>query len=68
MKITDYRRNGFATALAGECFKRLKHMGVKMVSIASVAEPDISNLLYESLNPVGVKKAYKYSLNLIEKK
>ena len=61
---TDYRRNGLATALAKECFKRLSKMGVEHVSIASHAEPDVSNFLYESLNPTSVKRAYKYSLNL----
>jgi ribosomal protein S18 acetylase RimI-like enzyme len=61
---TDYRRNGLGTALAKECFKRLANMGVESVSIASHAEPDVSNFLYESLNPASVKRAYKYSLNL----
>jgi len=61
---TDYRRNGFGTALAKECFRRLYDMGVERVSIASHAEPDVSNFLYESLNPVSVKRAYKYSLDL----
>jgi ribosomal protein S18 acetylase RimI-like enzyme len=61
---TDYRRNGFGTILAKECFKRLDDMGVERVSIASHAEPDVSNFLYESLNPVSVKRGYRYSLNL----
>jgi ribosomal protein S18 acetylase RimI-like enzyme len=61
---TDYRRNGFGTALVKECFRRLHDMGVERVSIASYAEPDISNYLYESLNPVSVKRAYRYSFAL----
>jgi ribosomal protein S18 acetylase RimI-like enzyme len=61
---TDYRRNGLGTVLAKECFKRLGNMGVESVSIASHAEPDVSNFLYESLNPASVKRAYRYSLNL----
>ena len=61
---TDYRRNGLGTALAKECFKRLGNMGVESVWIASNAEPDVSNFLYESLNPASVKRAYRYSLNL----
>jgi len=60
---TDYRRNGFGTALAKECFKRLGKMRVEKVSIASHAEPNISNFLYESLKPASVKRAYRYSLN-----
>jgi ribosomal protein S18 acetylase RimI-like enzyme len=61
---TDYRRNGLGTALAKECFKRLGNMGVESVSIASQAEPNASNFLYESLNPANIKRAYRYSLNL----
>jgi len=61
---TDYRRNGLGTALAKECFKRLNSMRVESVSIASHAEPNVSNFLYESLNPASVKRAYRYSLNL----
>jgi ribosomal protein S18 acetylase RimI-like enzyme len=60
----DYRRNGFGTALAKECFRRLYDMGVERASIASHAEPNISNFLYESLNPVSIKRAYRYSLDL----
>jgi ribosomal protein S18 acetylase RimI-like enzyme len=59
---TDYRRKGLATALAKECFRRLYGMGVVRVSIASAAEPDISNHLYESLGPVSTRRAYRYSL------
>jgi ribosomal protein S18 acetylase RimI-like enzyme len=60
----DYRRNGFGTALAKECFKRLFNMGVERVSIASNAEPDVANFLYESLLPASIKRAYRYSLRL----
>ena len=63
---SDYRRNGFGACLAKECFKRLGHKGVERVCIASHAEPNISNFLYESLNPVSVKSAFNYSLNLSE--
>jgi ribosomal protein S18 acetylase RimI-like enzyme len=61
---TDYRRKGLGTALAKECFKRLGNMGVERVSIASHAEPDVSNFLYDSLNPASVKRSYRYALNL----
>ncbi len=61
---SDYRRNGLGTALAKECFKRLGNIGVERVWIASNAERDISNLLYDSLNPTRIKRSYKYSLNL----
>ena len=58
---TDYRRKGLGTALAKECFRRLYDMGVVEVSIASAAEPDISNFLYESLGPIRTTRAYRYS-------
>ena len=61
---SDYRKNGFGAALAIECFKRLRSMGADVAWIASHAEPDVSNFLYDSLNPVEVKRAYTYSLNL----
>ena len=61
---SDYRKNGFGTALAKECFKRLGNLGVERAWIASHAEPDVSNFLYESLNPASIKRSYRYSLNL----
>jgi ribosomal protein S18 acetylase RimI-like enzyme len=61
---TDYRRNGLGTALAKACFKRLGNRGVERVWIASNAEPDVSNFLYDSLHPTSIKQSYKYSLNL----
>ncbi|MCB9423147.1 MAG: GNAT family N-acetyltransferase [Ardenticatenaceae bacterium] len=61
---TDYRRMGLGKALAKECFKRLANLGVEHVTIASHAEPNVSNFLYESLNPTSIKRAYRYSLNL----
>ncbi|MEM8531550.1 MAG: GNAT family N-acetyltransferase [Chloroflexota bacterium] len=63
---TDYRRNGFGKALAKECFKRLYSIGVESAWIASNAEPNISNFLYESLKPVSVKRSFRYSLNLMD--
>ncbi|NOK58790.1 MAG: N-acetyltransferase [Chloroflexi bacterium AL-W] len=63
---TDYRRNGFGKALAKECFQRLHQIGVERAWIASNAEPDVANLLYESLKPTSIKRAYRYSLNLEE--
>ena len=61
---TDYRRKGLGTALAKACFRRLSDMGVVRVSIASAAEPAVSNYLYDSLDPVRTKRAYRYSLIL----
>jgi ribosomal protein S18 acetylase RimI-like enzyme len=61
---TDYRKNGFGKALAKECFKRLANLGVKTAWVASHAEPNISNFLYESLKPARVKRSCRYSLNL----
>lgn len=61
---TDYRRNGFATALAKECFKRLRDLGVERVNIASHAEPHVANCLYDSLHPVSIRRAYRYTMDL----
>ena len=61
---SEYRRIGLGTALAKECFRRLANLGVEKVRIASHAEPDVSNFLYESLHPTSVKRAYRFSLNL----
>lgn len=61
---SNYRKNGFGTALAKECFKRLSKLGVKKVWIASDAEPNISNFLYDALNPESVKRSHKYTLKL----
>jgi ribosomal protein S18 acetylase RimI-like enzyme len=61
---SDYRKNSFGKALAKECFKRLAKLGVETAWIASNAEPDVSNFLYDSLNPTSIKRSYTYSLNL----
>ena len=56
----DYRRRGFAKALSKECFRRMKANGVKTVEIASRAEPDVSNYLYDSLLPQSKREVHKY--------
>jgi ribosomal protein S18 acetylase RimI-like enzyme len=61
---SDYRRLGLARALAKECFKRLNEKGVKLATIASNAEPDISNHLYDSLQPSVKKSGYDYVFKL----
>jgi predicted N-acetyltransferase YhbS len=54
-----YRRRGLASAVITEAFHRLKAMGIKTVFIASGAEPNPSNRLYESLNPAR-KQVYEH--------
>ncbi len=61
---SEFRRNGFGSVLVKECFKRLNSLGVIEATIASEAEPDISNFLYDSMKPVKVKKAYEYLLKV----
>ena len=61
---TDYRHRGLGTALARECFKRLAGLGVERATIASHAEPNVANLLYDSLGPARIKRAYRYSLDM----
>lgn len=55
-----YRRRGFATAVIKECFARMKANGVKTVEIASRAEPNVSNFLYDSLGPRFKREVHKY--------
>jgi len=61
---SEYRKNGFGKSLAIECFKRLADLGVETAWIASNAEPDISNFLYDSLNPTTSKRSYRYTRDL----
>ena len=48
----DHRQRGFAKALLGEVFRRLRAAGVRLAYIGSAAEPYHANRLYESLAPV----------------
>jgi len=57
----DYRQRGFAKAVIRECFTRMKANGIKMVEIASSAEPDVSNYLYDSLSPRDKREVHRYS-------
>lgn len=56
----DYRQRGFAKAVIRECFARMKANGIQTVEIASSAEPDISNFLYDSLSPQTKREVHKY--------
>ena len=56
-----YRRRGFAKAIIKECFRRMKANGITTVSIASMAEPDVSNYLYDSLSPQTRREVHKYA-------
>ena len=57
----DYRRRGFASAVIKECFRRMKANGIRTVEIASGAEPNISNYLYDSLEPATKREVHKYA-------
>jgi len=57
----NFRRRGFATAVIRECFARMKANGVRTVEIASGAEPNISNFLYDSLGPKSKREVHKYA-------
>jgi len=48
----DYRRRGLAKALLSACFQRLHAAGILCAYIGSAPEPNISNRLYDSLQPV----------------
>jgi ribosomal protein S18 acetylase RimI-like enzyme len=55
-----YRRRGFASAAIKECFTRMKANDIRTVEIASRAEPNISNYLYDSLQPKTKREVHKY--------
>ena len=55
------RQRGFAKAVIRECFSRMKVNGIKVVEIASPAEPDVANYLYDSLSPRGKREVHRYS-------
>jgi GNAT superfamily N-acetyltransferase len=55
----SYRRRGLATAVIRENFQRMKNLGLSRALIASGAEPNPSNRLYESLHPVD-KQVFEY--------
>ena len=57
----DFRRRGFAKAVIQECFACLKGNGIHTVEIASGAEPNVPNVLYESLEANMKREAHKYS-------
>ncbi|MBN1217663.1 MAG: GNAT family N-acetyltransferase [Anaerolineae bacterium] len=48
----DYRQRGLAKAVLSECFRRLRARGVRYAYIGSAPEPNVSNRLYESLQPI----------------
>ncbi|MEZ4620778.1 MAG: GNAT family N-acetyltransferase [Caldilineaceae bacterium] len=51
-----FRRRGFAKAINRECFRRMKANGIKTVEIASRAEPDVANFLYNALGPASKRR------------
>ena len=57
---TEYRQRGFAKAVIRECFARMKANNIRTVEIASSAEPDVSNFLYDSLSPKTKLEVHKY--------
>ena len=57
----NYRRRGFAKAIIRECFARMKANGIKTVDIASRAEPNVSNFLYDSLSPQIKREVHTYT-------
>ncbi len=62
---SDYRKMGFGKAMAKECFKRLKNLGVEKTTIGGV-HGAVSNFLYQSLGPVAVKEVFYYKKTLKE--
>ena len=61
---SKHRKLGIGASLAKEAFKRLRDLGVEKATIASNAEPDISNYLYDSLKPISKKSGYDFTYKL----
>jgi hypothetical protein len=49
-----------------ECFRRLKANGIKTVEIASRAEPNVSNYLYDSLGPMNKRDVDTYIKQVVQ--
>jgi ribosomal protein S18 acetylase RimI-like enzyme len=61
----EYRQRGFAKAVIRECFIRMKANGIKIVEIASSAEPHVANYLYDSLSPQDKREVHRYSKRVL---
>lgn len=57
----DFRRMGLASNMIKTCFNKMYNLGIKEVNISSYAEPDVSNFLYDSLNPREMYKIFQYT-------
>ena len=44
---------------------RMKDKGIQTVEIASNAEPDVSNYLYDSLSPQKKREVHKYRKEMV---
>ena len=64
----EFRKRGFAKAVIRECFGRMKTNGIKIVEIASAAEQEIANYLYESLTPQDKREVHRYSKKVTVRK
>lgn len=60
----DHRRRHLAEAAITEAFNRLATCGMRVAWIASAAEPNPSNRLYERLVPAGTWTAHRWSKSL----
>jgi len=56
-----YRQRGFAKAVIRECFARMQANCIDNVEIASTAEPDVANFLYDSLSPQTKREVHIYT-------
>jgi hypothetical protein len=50
-----------ARQVIGACFARMKANGIRIVEIASRAEPAVSNYLYDALSPQIKREVHKYT-------
>lgn len=62
----DYRRRGLAKTLLAETFNRLRAQGVREAYIGSGVEPNPSNYLYGSLDPVQKYREHRWIKRVAE--
>lgn len=60
-----FRKMGFGTSVIKECFYRMANLGIDRVEISSLAEPNVANFLYDSLNPYEKLRVFKYKRELV---
>ncbi len=56
----EHQKQGLARACVAESFRRLERAGVRRAYIGSASEPNHSNQLYDSLNPIEKREEFAW--------